>query len=286
MSDINDSKPVNDLYRIGSFAKHMGVTPDFLKHYEQSGLIRSQQSESGYRYYRFREAANILDCMSLRNHGFTVREMEKILHNSNEDEVIGLVNEKIAAMERNISFAEEIIRDFRSLETCLNNMNGKKYDWWISASQPLYFLPHTRSIEFINDDRIYELLPHWLKYMPVVRSASLVRGGKIEQLNVYNWYTECIHGLIATEELIKKHNIPVNDVVVRIPAAKCLYYHFKDISPLNPAGNTSHAITMQKMQAMGLQPGDYMLKVQYLSTHIHSDSVSRNERFIIPLKDE
>ena len=37
-------------YRIGDFAKYLGVTPDLLKHYEDMGIIHSSRSESGYRY--------------------------------------------------------------------------------------------------------------------------------------------------------------------------------------------------------------------------------------------
>ena len=36
-------------YRIGEFAKYLGVTPDLLKHYEDQGIIRPSRSDSGYR---------------------------------------------------------------------------------------------------------------------------------------------------------------------------------------------------------------------------------------------
>ena len=37
-------------YRIGEFAKYLGVTPDLLKHYEDQGIIQPTRSDSGYRY--------------------------------------------------------------------------------------------------------------------------------------------------------------------------------------------------------------------------------------------
>ena len=40
-------------YRIGEFAKYLGVTPDLLKHYEDQGIIQPTRSDSGYRYYPF-----------------------------------------------------------------------------------------------------------------------------------------------------------------------------------------------------------------------------------------
>ena len=57
MENQKDLKP----YRIGEYARYMGVTPDFLKHYEQFGLITPSVAENGYRYYPFRESSRLLD---------------------------------------------------------------------------------------------------------------------------------------------------------------------------------------------------------------------------------
>ena len=39
------------MYSIGDYAKYLGVTPDFLKHYEQFRIVSSKPRENGYRYY-------------------------------------------------------------------------------------------------------------------------------------------------------------------------------------------------------------------------------------------
>ena len=56
-------------YRIGDYAHYMGVTSDFLKHYEQFHLISSEVMENGYRYYPFYQSSKLLECMKLRNYG-------------------------------------------------------------------------------------------------------------------------------------------------------------------------------------------------------------------------
>lgn len=66
-------------YRIGDFAKYLGVTSDFLKHYEEAGLIDVVQRASGYRYYPFNQAARVIEYMRLRNYGVTVKEMNGVL---------------------------------------------------------------------------------------------------------------------------------------------------------------------------------------------------------------
>ena len=40
-------------YRIGDFAHFLGVTPDFLKHYEEKGLLKAQHKKNGYRFFGF-----------------------------------------------------------------------------------------------------------------------------------------------------------------------------------------------------------------------------------------
>ena len=49
-------------YRIGEFAKYLGVTPDLLKHYEDQGIIRPSRSDSGYRYYPFNTTMLLIEC--------------------------------------------------------------------------------------------------------------------------------------------------------------------------------------------------------------------------------
>ena len=55
-------------YRIAEFAEYMGVTPNFLKHYEECGLFDVHHRENGYRYFNFDQCSRILEYMRLRNY--------------------------------------------------------------------------------------------------------------------------------------------------------------------------------------------------------------------------
>ena len=72
-------------YRIGEYAKYLGVTPDLLKHYEDMGIIQSARSESGYRYYAFQTTLFLIECIRLRNYGLTLREIQEILNRHSMD---------------------------------------------------------------------------------------------------------------------------------------------------------------------------------------------------------
>ena len=67
------------MYRIGDYAKYLGVTPDFLKHYEQFRFVSSETKGNGYRYYPFGQSYKILECMRLRNYGMSLRDIDVAL---------------------------------------------------------------------------------------------------------------------------------------------------------------------------------------------------------------
>ena len=65
-------------YRIGELSKYLGVTPDFIKYYEKEGLITSI-SENSPKLYPFNQSSKILECIKLKNLGFTAKEMQDYL---------------------------------------------------------------------------------------------------------------------------------------------------------------------------------------------------------------
>ena len=47
-----------------------------LKHYEDVGIIQSERSESGYRFYSFITTIDLIKSIRLRNYGLTLREIQ------------------------------------------------------------------------------------------------------------------------------------------------------------------------------------------------------------------
>jgi DNA-binding transcriptional MerR regulator len=86
-------------YRIAEFAEYMGVTPNFLKHYEECGLLDVHHRENGYRYFNFDQCSRILEYMRLRNYGVTVMEMRSMLM-ADADEALLLLDEKVKELRK------------------------------------------------------------------------------------------------------------------------------------------------------------------------------------------
>ena len=163
-------------YRIGDFAKYLGVTPDLLKHYEDMGIIQSQRSESGYRYYPFHTTTLLIESIRLRNYGFTLREIQEVLqaHSVDNARMEALLAGNTHRLEQEIQLDEALLEDYRDFQVWKQPLEKRDWDWEIRWSVPMCFLPHTDRDDFLQDPRIYEILNPWMSFIPIVKSAMRV----------------------------------------------------------------------------------------------------------------
>lgn len=164
-------KNMTNRYRIGEFSKYLGVTPEFLKHYEQYGLIPPSTSESGYRYYPFEMASEVLECIKLRNWGFSLKEIKKMIKESSMEDILEMYASKAEEMKQIICFYEAAIHDFEQLKNGIEQKYSIE-DWTIEKLEDFVFLPHSNQLDFIHDDRIYSIMKQWVQWMPVVHSCQ------------------------------------------------------------------------------------------------------------------
>ena len=160
-------------YRIGDFARYMGVTPDFLKHYEEHGLVQATHTEAGYRYYDFRQSARILEYMRLKNCGVSLKDMKSML-SAESDEALALMDERLEEVRRRMLFDAAVLEEYERFRNWYERRRSRPVEWEVREIEGRSFLPHTDGQDFIKDERIYELLKSWAAWMPVVKSGMLI----------------------------------------------------------------------------------------------------------------
>ena len=248
-------------YRIGEFAKYLGVTPDLLKHYEDQGIIRPSRSDSGYRYYPFNTTMLLIECIRLRNYGMTLREIREILtaHRHDNASVNRRLSENVEHMREEILLDEALAADYEEFLAWQAPLATRDCDWEIRWSRPMAFLPHTDRYDFLRDPRIYEILKSWMSYIPIVKSSM-----KAERDGRITW------GLLVEERIIRQLKLPVNDIVDFYPPHKVFYYKFRAPlthsssenfdSPAHPAFQALHALNLEPLDAYfrtTLMPADW-----------------------------
>ena len=205
---------MSNQYKIGEFSKYMGVTPDFLKHYEQYGLIQPNISESNYRYYNFEKASDVIECIRLRNWGFSLKEIQNITQEASMEEILSYYQKKSEELQKMIHFHQILIEELKRFESWVHSSNNK---WTIQYLNESIFLPHSMNKEFIQDPRIYEIMEQWTKYLPVVHSSQRIFDCFDQNKEPY-----CRWGYSVLKQFADDINLPQSEPCELIPRRKCL----------------------------------------------------------------
>jgi len=253
------------MYRIGDFARYLGVTPDFLKHYENLGIISSVQGENGYRYFRFQEANKIFECIKLKNLGFTIRESEKMLNELSEAEIFGLIGENLLRIRKDIHFKQQLLSSYSRFEEEMSFLAYADSDWSIRNTEPILFLPHTTSRSFIDSPKIYEILPEWMGAMPIVRSAAIIPVNRPESFSAPTSSIRRTWGFAVPKRYAEALELPINDMVIQLPACKALHYVFS--ARIAPDRDLPvHYYSMwKKLDELGLSPKGSILAINNIA---------------------
>ena len=264
-------------YRIGEFAKYLGVTPDLLKHYEDQGIIQPTRSDSGYRYYPFTTTMLLIECIRLRNYGMTLREIREILaaHQLSTAAVSSRLAENVEHMKEEILLDEALTADYEEFLAWQAPLSERDFDWEIRWSKPMAFLPHTDKYDFLQDPRIYEILKSWMSYIPIVKSSM-----KAERNGRITW------GLLVEERMIRQLKLPVNDIVEFYPPYKVFYYKFR--APLMHSSfenfDTPSHPAFQALRELNLEPRNGYFRTTLMPADWQRDIGYQYGYYAIPVK--
>ncbi|MCR5161551.1 MAG: MerR family transcriptional regulator [Lachnospiraceae bacterium] len=264
MADKKYTESGIPLYRIGDYAKYMGVTPDLLKHYEEVGILVPERSKSGYRYYPFTHSHVLMACIRLRNCGLTLKEIKDALCRKPgtpgdtaklTDETNSVIKRNFDQLRSQISHSQLLLKNHEEFlpEKAILDKNGS--DWSIRMSEGVYFLPHTRGADFLDDPRIYEILRYWIREIPIVKSAVRIT----EQ-------HERIWGLLIKESYAKELQLPLNTVVEYVPPARTFFYYTKGqrIRAAYESAELSEHPAFRNIHSMNLKPAPSYLRVEMM----------------------
>ncbi len=97
------------MFKIGEFSRLGQVTIDTLRHYDAFGVLKPEKVDpfSGYRYYSARQLWTLNRILALKELGFSLEEIARILQdNLSDDELRGMLKMQQVAAERELEAAQ------------------------------------------------------------------------------------------------------------------------------------------------------------------------------------
>ena len=100
------------MFRIGEFSRITRVTIDTLRHYDALGLLKPAKVDpfTGYRYYSAKQLRSLNRILALKEVGFSLEEIARILHPAGKltnDQLRGMLKAQLVRSENEIQAAQE-----------------------------------------------------------------------------------------------------------------------------------------------------------------------------------
>lgn len=215
-------------YKIGEFAKNLGVSAGFLKHHEKYGLLKPQVAESGYRYYEFHQAMLVVQCIRLQNMGFASKEIADILNHTVSADMVSLFEEKRELIARKYRLYREMLHYMDQLSD-REGAAGKRREggeWYILKPEPFYYVENACEGQFVGNEQRYEAALKWNEYMPMVETCS--RFECLDPRPVTGSVGQWHMGLRIVKDIADRLEIFRNGEVRLVEPKKCLVYYVRE----------------------------------------------------------
>lgn len=167
------------VYRIGDFARSIGVTKDFLKFYHKKELlIPPWKDEKGYRYYASPQAVHLMEYSNLQKLGFSLEEADYLLSKADLEEYIDILGARNEAIEEEIRCLKNYQNTISKLTRELKSIQAEAR-WSVEEYPKHYFfekekIPLNES-DWRNDSQIIHFWQRVTLFGTVNDSLALVK---------------------------------------------------------------------------------------------------------------
>lgn len=169
-------------YKIGEFAREMGVSQDMIKHYEKYGIIKPEVDElTNYRYFNIQQGEKIIESKKYRNLGFTIKESADLIFEKDFDGIKQALVDKRNDMEMEIEHLQAYLTQINQLLKIAERFENSAANWEINHLDGFYFLKQTDNYEFSQDESVKEKVREWLDLLPITNQAVLVPSSSFYQ---------------------------------------------------------------------------------------------------------
>lgn len=244
-------------YAIGDFAKKSGVSTHFLKFYEEKGILHPKVKQNGYRHYDIRDASLVLECFRMKNMGLSVRQIEKGINDCTLPEVEAMLARQETDLQAQLHTQQVHLLGLQNLRVALKLC--ERDEWSVRTVPDVWFLPHTLNGEFVPDDRIYDQLPEWLDWMPLVTSAQIVQMTPEGRLNA-EW------GLGLEQEEAEQIGFVPQEPAQLLPQGRVLEMYCSYVAPEGGSERGLYQKCMERARQLNLIPSDTLYRKVFCYT--------------------
>lgn len=176
-------------YKIGTFAKYMGVSPDLVKHYQDSGILKPEvDPENNYRYYNMTHGERLIVSRKFRNLGFSVEETSNLISNKTGIDIYEMLTARKIELAEEIKLLQEKYDSIIHLQENCHLFLEEKNKFFICDRPGYYYLEHVKHKGFLDGENLYYTVQELMKVLPttlklMVFSQKYINGTEIDDFS-------------------------------------------------------------------------------------------------------
>lgn len=250
-------------YKIGQFAKEMGVTQDLIKHYEKYGIVVPEKDkDSNYRYYSIRQGERLIESKLYRNLGFSIRESADLILNQDLADIRAGLAQKRTQLEEESARLERYAQHIGELERACAAFDGPDGTWRIGELPGFYFLKQTENQGFSQGEDVQNRVNQWLEHIPITFQALRVPGQALQSEAPFHYQW----GVGLAAEQAQTLALSVDPPIVALPPAKYLTCSVR-LDGAAPVGRQVCASLLKVMNRFDVRYGEDILGQCILKSH-------------------
>ncbi|MBR1561028.1 MAG: MerR family transcriptional regulator [Clostridia bacterium] len=209
------------LIKIGTLARHFGISPQTIRYYEEKGFLRPRRSGGGGdRRYHVRTLKLLSSVRSYHNMGFGTKEIQALFGETELDGIDGHLRAQTERVEREMArlrFRKEALdRQRENVGRVRRMLNVCE----LSALPPMYLLIDRRDGQIIEDEAIWRPLEKWIDALPFVEGAVRVAADSVRTGDLWNGRES---GYCVWAGDAERFGLPVDAPVERVEYPLCVH---------------------------------------------------------------
>lgn len=171
---------MNELYKIGEFAKKLGTSKEFLNYYDKQDLVKPYwKDEKGYRYYAPAQWVHVIEYFNLQKIGFSQTDAKNLLENAGKEEWIAQLKQQKETIAQQIQNLQEYYCEAAQMQEALERTKAE-HSFTIEYLENYFFCtePKEPAEEQHRNWKHCPQLQHFWQYVKLSSPASdkLVKG--------------------------------------------------------------------------------------------------------------
>ena len=243
-------------------------------------MLRSSRRGADYRYYDVPDCGDMIGIRALRQLGFSIQDIHRLLNDSTKSDIVAHLSRKIEDNRRKIKELENAEKMLKRYLGWSALVAERPNQWFLAESPDYYFLKHTSGTDFQRPSASKDFIKEWMDRLPSTLMSLLIPLEKKDSERG----EDCYWGFSIEEDLAREEGLTIEEPVRLVHLGRCFaYVYSRKVEKYGTPAMLREPLRI--MRAEGLSPADDILCI-YVSEANDDEEETRLENYIvmIPIK--